>query len=163
MKEQTRQRSMVFVFLAAAALLAAMSGCGGPTTIRTSDGRKYDLQESRFETLWVEPQIVASDSLMTLIRSERIDSIEIDPLDRAGRPKKSIEFRIAEMSCQVSVGLYNSDLRMIYPLMVRDLPTGFYRLTVNMEKFREPPPRYETFFLKADYCGRTEVSLVAPD
>jgi hypothetical protein len=163
MMKQTREHSTIFVFLATLALAAAMTGCGGKATVKTSDGRKYDLQESRFETLWVEPQIVASDSLMTLIRSERIDSIEIDPVDRAGRPRKSIEFRIAEPRCQVSIGLYNSDLRMVYPLMVRDLPTGFYRLTVNMEIFREPPPTYQTFFLKADYCGRTEVALVAPD
>lgn len=157
MKKPWIDIALVFVVVTTAVLVA---GCGGKATIKSPDGRKYDLQEQRYETLWIEPQIVYSDSIITLIRSDRIDSAIVDPVEKASRPASSIEIRIVEPSCQVTVGLYNSDFQMVYPLLVRDLRTGFYRLNVNMDIFRQPPPVYETYLLKADFCGRTEIALV---
>jgi len=49
-------------------LCVAITGCGRKA--RIADEQKVVWQDNKYETLWVEPQIVLADSLMTLIRSD---------------------------------------------------------------------------------------------
>jgi len=135
------------------------TGCGQKA--RIADEQIVVWQDSPYETLWVEPQIVLADSLMTLIRSDRIDSVLADPSPSMPQPRTAIEIRIFQPSCNVSVGLFDADLRLVRPLLVRNLTTGFYRLTVNVDRFQKPALPPGSYFLKTDYCGEVRMALVA--
>ncbi|MEW5795921.1 MAG: hypothetical protein AB1772_06125 [Candidatus Zixiibacteriota bacterium] len=111
-----------------------------------------------YEIFWVDPQIIYADTLMTLIRSERIDSSRIDPAELSTHQPAAIAIRVYQSSCNVAVGLHDSSLRLIRPLLVRNLPAGFYRLTLHHDRFREPSLPPGRYFLKEDYCGRTEMA-----
>jgi len=75
----------------------AITGCGRKA--RIADEQIVVWQDSPYETLWVEPQIVLADSLMTLIRSDRIDSVLADPAPSMPQPRTAIEIRIFQPSC----------------------------------------------------------------
>jgi hypothetical protein len=57
-------RLTTLLTLSAMITVVISSGCGRKVEIR--DERKVVMQDSRYETLWVEPQIVMSDSLFTV-------------------------------------------------------------------------------------------------
>lgn len=144
--------------LLALVLTTVLIGCGRKA--RMADEQKVIWQDSPYETLWVEPQIVLADSLMTLIRSDRIDSVLADPSPSMPQPQTAIEIRIFQPSCNVSVGLFDADLRLVRPLLVRNLTTGFYRLTVNVDRFQKPALPPGKYYLKTDYCGEVQMALV---
>lgn len=126
-------------------------------TILTSCGRIGRIGEEQsdvypYETLWVDPRIVHSDTLLTLIRADRIDSILIDPAAKPSPRSASVEIRIYESACNVSVNLLDSGEKLLYPLLVRNLPQGFYRLTVEFGRFSSPPLLPGDYVLQADYC-----------
>ena len=144
--------------LSALVLTTVLVGCGRKASLVPE--QKVVWQDSPYETLWVEPQIVLADSLMTLIRSDRIDSVLADPSPSMPQPRTAIEIRIFQPSCNVSVGLFDADLRLVRPLLVRNLTTGFYRLTVNVDRFQKPALPPGSYFLKTDYCGEVQMALV---
>ncbi len=144
--------------LSIAVLAMALTGCGRKA--RPGYEQEAVLQDSPYETLWVEPEIVLADSLVTLIRSDRIDSVLADPTARVSRRRSSIEIRIFGKSCNVAAGLYDSGFRLVHPLLLRHLSTGFYRLTLNVDRFRAPPLPPGTYYLKADFCGEIQLALV---
>jgi hypothetical protein len=111
-----------------------------------------------YETVWVDPQIVFSDTLLTLIRADRIDSILVTPSELPSRRSASVEIRVVQPACNVSVSLLDLNLEVIHPLMVRNLPQGFYRLTLDFERFSSPVLWPGSYFLRADYCDQLEVS-----
>jgi hypothetical protein len=74
--------------------------------------------------------------------------------------KASVEIRITEPYCNASIALVDASLQPVYPVLVRNLSAGFYRLTLNTEMFRRPELLPGTYFLRADYCDRLEMSLV---
>jgi len=126
-------------------------------------GRKAGDDESRihYEIAWVEPEMVLSDSICTLIRAARIDSFPSDnhPLELA----PSIIFEVAEPGCPVTVTLYDIYGAAIRPLLVRELPPGFYHLTVSptLRSTRPIPPG--PYLLKSESCGRISQSRVYLD
>ena len=117
------------------------------------------VQRGMYETLWVEPQIMFVDSLITLIRADRIDSALVKPSERGIERPSSVEIRIPQASCNVAVDLLDANLRLIRPLIIQDLKTGFYRLALNADRFREPSLPPGRYFLRAEYCGRSEMTM----
>lgn len=152
--------SMATRFFIAIVILfvVTFAGCGRKAQI--VDERKVVWQDSPYETLWVEPQIVLADSLMTLIRSDRIDSVLADPADSKSQHRASIEIRVFEPWCNVSAGLFDTNRRLVRPLLVRNLSTGFYRLTVNVDRFQKPSLPPATYYLKADFCDEIQMAVV---
>jgi len=144
--------------LATLATATIMVGCGRKTSIVPE--QKILWQDNKYETLWVEPQIVLADSLMTLIRSDRIDSIRADQTTTAHPGRPSIEIRIYETSCNVSVGLTDTDFRLVYPLLIRNLTRGYYQLTVNVDRFDRPLIVPGPYYLRAEYCGQVRMTAV---
>jgi hypothetical protein len=138
--------------------LAAASGCGGGKRLIV-DEKPTLVQEGIYETLWVEPQIVITDSLITLIRADRIDSALIKPSERGIERRSAVEIRIPLASCNVAVDLLDANLRIIRPLLLQDLRSGFYRLTLNADRFREPSLPPGRYFIRAEYCGRSEMTM----
>jgi len=141
------------------ALLAVfLGGCGQRPTI--TEEQPFRFPSGLWETVWVNPQIVLADSLVTLIRAERIDSLPTEPADLTLEKPPAIGFAFLEPVCNVAVNLLDEDLRLLRPLLVRKLPAGYYRLTLNLAGLRNPPLASGTYFLRADYCGRTEMAVV---
>lgn len=140
-------------------IVAIVIGCGKKGSIVPE--QQIVWQDNRYEILWVEPQIVLADSLMTLIRSDRIDSIRADQTitSRPGRP--SIEIRILEPACNVSVALIDSDFRLVHPMLVRNLTRGYYQLTINLDRFDRLAFGLGDYYLRADYCGHVQMTTVA--
>jgi len=157
MSKMTRYISSPMGLLTVVAATLIVSGCGRKA--RIVEEKPVLLEARLYETLWVEPEIIVSDTLITLIRSERIDSVRIDPSAVDINRPAAIELRIGEPVCNVSIGLLDSRLRLVHPLLVRRLPAGFYRFTVNVDRLREPSLSPGTYFVKADYCGRAEMTL----
>ena len=52
-----------------------------------------------FEVVWIDPLVVASDLNMTLIRSDRIDSIQPPPGEIITSAAPAISFDINEQPC----------------------------------------------------------------
>ena len=115
---------------------------------------------SRPRREWKSFLCVFKCSVRLLIRSDRIDSVLADPSPSMPQPRTAIEIRIFQPSCNVSVGLFDADLRLVRPLLVRNLTTGFYRLTVNVDRFQKPALPPGKYYLKTDYCGEVQMALV---
>lgn len=115
--------------------------------------------EGPYEIFWVDPQVVVADSLITLIRSERIDSAIVEPSSLTIHRPPAVGLRITQPTCQAMVDLLDANLRLIRPLLLRDLGYGYYRLTLNVDRFREPPLPPGRYFLRAEFCGRSEMAM----
>ena len=139
-------------------VLGFLGGCGRKAGIAPE--HKVIWQDDKYETLWIDPQIVLADSLLTLIRSDRIDSILADQTSttRPGRP--SIEIRIYEPFCNVSVGLTDANYRLVHPLLVRNLNRGYYQLTVNVDRFDPPTLPEGQYYLRSEFCDRVQMAAV---
>ncbi len=104
-----------------------------------------EIAEGIWEKAWVDPEIIMSDSLFTLIRSDRVDSFYVDdPFSLSGI--KSLEFSVTDSVCFVYVKLENDVQGTITPLIANKFPAGFYKLT---------PTKIagEILKLRADVCG----------
>ena len=145
--------------LLAMSITALMVGCGKKGSIVPE--QKVVWQDGKYETLWVEPQIILADSLITLIRSNRIDSILADQTVTARPGRPSIEIRILEPACNVSVALTDSDFRLVHPMLVRNLTRGYYQLTINLDRFDRLAFGLGDYYLRADFCGNVQMTTVA--
>ncbi|MFQ6008043.1 MAG: hypothetical protein ACE5K8_03740 [Candidatus Zixiibacteriota bacterium] len=127
--------------------------CGKPPVV---DYR--EIRDRGYEIAWVEPQIIISDSLFTLIRSERIDSFRVDQTTDIGEAESpSLMFHVDHYECFTSVNLLAATGELIKPLLVRKLRPGYYKLTVDFSHLSRELYPFDNFLLKADYCG-TSVS-----
>lgn len=137
----------------AAATLAvfALGGCGGPAMI-------YDQPEAgssgRWETAWIDPQILLTDSVFTLIRAEKVDSFYVGNTGKLPTSESpSIEFRVTSSDCFTAVNLMDSHARVKLPVLARNLSPGYYKLTLDfhlLSAAEYPPGDYA---LKLDACG----------
>ncbi len=145
------KRILVLINIALVLIVAGCSKTRPPAEERPTEA-------IYFEKAWVDPQIVYSDSLYTLIVAGRIDSFVVDTPVVAQSP--SIGFEVATAQCNVSVNLYDAYHTMIRPLLVRRLPPGFYKLTLSPATSEQLSLRPGPYILQADVCGRTEVAEV---
>ncbi|MBU0985041.1 MAG: hypothetical protein KKA42_14300, partial [candidate division Zixibacteria bacterium] len=111
------------------------------------------------ETVWVDPQIVLSDTLMTLIKADRIDTLLLAPGEITGKRGASIEIAVTEPLCNVDIRLLDAAGQQIRPLVYRPLARGFYRLTFNYRRLNFLPLMPGTYSLTADYCGQSKTSV----
>lgn len=150
-----RLKSALFGLTLLSMVVLLLAGCGRKA--RIADEKPVTWQESRYEILWVEPEIILADSLVTLIRSNRIDSVLAEAPTRTPN-RAAIEMRIYGPFCNVSVGLLDANQRLIRPILIRNMVRGYYRLTINLDRFREPALPPGEYFLKADYCGEIQMA-----
>jgi len=138
-------------------LVFLLSGCARRVSI--SEEKPVMQEAGPYEIFWVDPQIVVADSLITLIRSERIDSAIVEPSSMTIHRPAAVGLRIAQPTCNAMVDLLDSNLRLVRPLLMKKLGYGFYRLTLNVDRFREPSLPPGRYFLRAEFCGRTEMAM----
>jgi hypothetical protein len=146
-----------FLILMLLCLVSSLSGCGRRVSI--SEEKPVMQEAGPYEIFWVDPQIVVADSLITLIRSERIDSAIVEPSNMTIHRPAAVELRIMQPSCNAMVDLLDSELRLVRPLLMKKLGYGFYRLTLNVDRFREPSLSPGRYFLRAEFCDRTEMAM----
>lgn len=101
-----------------------LSNCGRP-------GRVEQPPEQRFDRVWVNPQVIAGDSLFTLISAPSVDSIVHDPTMVSPVDGRGLDFEVREPNCLVEVTLLNHLDETVRGLHVQLLPKGYYRVTVT--------------------------------
>jgi len=141
--------------------LLFLASCGRKADIAPEQGSPFP--SGLYETVWVNPQMIHSDSLVTLIRAERIDSLPTEPTDYPAEKPPVLGLAFTEPFCTVTVNLVDENLRLVYPLLLQKLPAGFYKLTFNPLSIKKPSLPPGVYFLKAEYCGRVETALFMVD
>jgi hypothetical protein len=154
MTRLTQCRYLTFMLIG---LIFSLSGCGRRVSI--SEEKPVMQEAGPYEVFWVDPQIVVADSLITLVRSERIDSAMVEPSSMTINRPAAVELRIDQPTCNAVVDLLDSELRLVRPLLLKNLGYGFYRLALNVDRFREPSLPPGRYFLRAEFCGRTEMAM----
>jgi len=127
-------------------------GCGGPKTV-IYDQPSLAVTE-HYERVWVDPQILFSDSLVTVIRAARLDSIRLSSVPPEQDKKAQIDFHVVSEHCNVVVNLADREGVTLTPLFIRSLGPGYYQLTVNSPLSLDEIRPLSQYLLKADYCGR---------
>ena len=150
----TRFHCLLFPLLS---LLFLLSSCARRAPV--SEERPLMQGDSPYEIFWVDPQIVVADTLITLFRSERIDSAIVEPSGMTIDRPAAVELRVMQASCNAMVDLLDANLRLVRPLLLKNLTYGYYRLTLNVDRFREPALPSGRYFLRASFCGRTEMAM----
>ena len=111
-----------------------------------------------YEIAWIDPRIVVTDSLITLFRAARIDSVFVEkPGDLRGNAV-TVRFDIYEDTCLAVASLVDSDSRLIEPLLVQGLGRGFYKLTLNPARLKPRPSPGKPLFVRVEYCGQSITS-----
>ena len=110
-------------------LIVLAAGCHWP------GGRSADESSGPgYEIAWVEPQMILSDSVCTLIRADRIDSF---PSEMAKpRVTPSLIFEVVQPACPVTVTLHDIYGAEVASVLAQRLAPGFYQLTIS-PAFRE--------------------------
>jgi hypothetical protein len=148
-----------FHFHLPAALLVILLISSCARRVPVSEERPLMQGDSPYEVFWVDPQIVVADTLITLFRSERIDSAIVEPSGMTLDRPAAVELRVMQASCSAMVDLLDANLRLVRPLLLKNLSYGYYRLTLNVDRFREPSLPPGRYFLRAEFCGRTEMAM----
>ncbi len=142
--------------LTAALFMMALwpAGCGVFRPVDRS-GRERSAP-SPYELAWVDPQIVITDSLFTLIRADRIDSFYVGL--GAGRGEvapPSLMFQITRGECITTANIMNDQGQVVTPLVVQRLPNGYYKLTLEWRRFTAYGPFESPRYLQATFCDST--------
>lgn len=120
-----------------------------------------------YETVWVNPQLVYSDSLITLIKAERLDSILVDnPMTAESDDISTVSFHVNLGTCLTTLELRYSSMKKM-EIFKNDLSRGYYKVTVNtdrleLEQSKQLPalPLAAPVYLEASYCGNFLVNKI---
>lgn len=118
----------------------------------------YDQPEkprtSNFETVWVNPEMIYSDSLYSLLRAERIDSIFVEKtVDKDA--VNSLAFHIPFASCYSNINLIDSRGDLVYPLFADNLIMGYYKLTYDFLRMDSSLAKSSGLYIKVSYCAKS--------
>lgn len=155
--------------IALAVLLAtvALAGChkktmSGNTVVvgREMVAGQPPLESPEFEVVWIDPRVIASDQMMTLICADRLDSIQHPSGEVITAPAPAVAFDIVDQSCLTTIRMLDSRGTVLKPLLTRTLPPGHYKLTVH-----KPPPAANpnipyNYVLEAIFCGQTKTEHI---
>ncbi|HWR82569.1 MAG TPA: hypothetical protein VN285_04645 [Candidatus Deferrimicrobium sp.] len=136
-------------------LVILVSGCGTPLWKRETVPQTAAGQPGHYEIAWVNPTIVVSDSLFTLISAERLDSVVVDNRESTGNAAPAVTFFVAAAQCPVSANLITHSGQTVLPLVEQNLPYGHYKLTLDSRILKPYLSAYPQLYLAADYCGST--------
>jgi len=137
----------IFVFI----LCLMIIGCAKRQTVA------FDLPsvptDGYYEVAWVEPEIIVSDSLFTLIRAEKIDSIFIEGTPPNNESTdKSISFKINRQFCKLQFRLINSTGQILKELWYRDLTFGYYKVNITPSRINRELFNNDDLLFQVDFC-----------
>jgi hypothetical protein len=140
-------RRLLLLAMGAGAVVICGIGCGPKTVIQPHQRPEepIKLSEGVWQLAWVDPSVVYSDSIFTLIRASRLDSFLVSPgkltkelpyaaesASKTTGPSGVIKFE-APGGCPVTVSM-RGDLIAINPLKAVSLAPGIYKLTCDLSK-----------------------------
>ena len=156
--ERCRQQTFSLVLFVLGVLLSGLALSIAPLScakrqVAPRPGAEFAVGED-YDIAWVDPRVVISDSLFTVIYAERVDSFAVDGSghETAGSAP-SLVFRITEVECFVWINLASATGEVIKPLLVRNLPPGFYKLTLDVGHMSRRYGLEKRYVLTADVCG----------
>lgn len=130
------------------------------------------LSDGVWQQAWVDPAVVYSDSLFTLIRAARIDSFLVPPgklqpelpdIAIPGQPRAqaagALKFRIPAGGCQVSVTLVGDQI-IVQPVQGKPLAPGYYKLTCDLSGINPAEMPQGAYRLAVDFCGQTRSGTI---
>lgn len=109
-----------------------------------------------WETAWVDPEIIVSTDLLTVIRAARIDSVLIDQENLLPSTSPEIRFPLYA-DCRVAANIVDAHGRVVMPLLLQLLGPGYYKLTVNRIVLVEQGLPPGTYRITASVCGDRQV------
>lgn len=136
-------------------------GCGGPPQT------VYDqpsIPDGYWETAWVDPEIVITNTEFTLIKAQRVDSIWIQYKNEPIGSAPSIHFVVPE-PCFVTVRGgkdYGTNMSPLMRMLIaRNLPAGAYKMTFNTAR-DETSLKWRSWELEGTVCGKVSRWIVTP-
>jgi len=142
-------RLRVILFLG---MILTVSGCGKRQVVYNQPALPTG---GHWDIAWIDPEIVMSDTLFTLMRSNRIDSVYIEHPDPFAGVVPSLRFEVTDPDCPVAISLFDSRMHLVKPLVLEQLPAGLYKLTFQSERWIDYPKGETDFVLSADVCSRS--------
>jgi hypothetical protein len=154
--------------LAAVLVVLVVAGCSPKVQIAPHQRpeQKIDVKEGVWQQAWVDPSVVYSDSIFTLIRANRIDSFLVAPgklqleipdiTVQSSRPVSgtgAIKFQIQGPSCGVSVALAGGSVDLA-PIKSQNLPTGYYKLTCDLSGGSARQLPAGNYRVRVTFCGQ---------
>lgn len=128
-----------------------------PGCFRQDPSQQLPDESGHFELAWVEPKILLSDSLFTLIRAERLDSFFVAEAGYGtDRVATSLVFEIVDLGCFVRIGLFEPGGTMVYSFVAQKLPKGVYKFKFDRLRYAAPLLDAPYYYLTADYCGQIQ-------
>ncbi len=118
--------SAITVLFASLVLISCGKGPG-----RYGHERPKSKEPLVWQTAWVDPRIVVSDTVLTLFQAGRVDSLQVEQSKAGKASNGAVEFQIDGVSCNVEINLLDSRSRLVRHLMTRTLLAGYYKLTLN--------------------------------
>lgn len=139
---------------AALLLVSLLSGCGRRTQLVGTEqpGGEHAMA---WQTAWVDPKIIVSDTAITLIQASRIDSVRVEIADLNSNSSTAVEFQITSPACPVEVSLLDSRNQLMRKLLSTTLQAGYYKVSLNpgvAKRLEIIPGRYG---LRVVACGTT--------
>lgn len=140
------------LLLAGVLLLALVAGCHG----RRGGGTEETMAEPViWETTWVDPQLVLTEKMFTMIRSVRLDSFVVKHPTPVGVGSQSVVWRVTANGCRASVDLVDRRGAIVRPLLVRQLDPGYYKLTLDFSRIDYAELPQGEYRLRVEYCSET--------
>ena len=115
-----------------------------------------------YEMAWVEPNIIFTDTLVTLIRAERLDSFYVNNPAPMNSPIVTLSFQVTYQPCYTRVRLIDPNGEEALRLFEGTLGSGFYKFSCNRSKINQPGIQVRNLFLKADICGTVLIEPLHP-
>lgn len=138
-------------------LLLVVVGCHG----RRGGGMEETAPSTAiWETTWVDPQLVMTERMFTLIRSARLDSFVVKRPTPVGVGSQSLVWQVSERNCTATVNLLDSRGTVVRPLLVRQLEPGHYKLTMDFSRIDYEELPSGEYSLRVDNCGETRSAKV---
>ena len=145
--------------IAVGLVLISLISCGKRQTTTVFD-QPENPGAVNYEKVWVNPSIVASDTLFTLVKAERLDSILVENIDGTISERGdviSFSFHIDLASCKTNIYLTDSYNQEVMRLYQADLPTGYYRFNCDRSRINIEGLQYSDLFVKITYCARSVI------
>ncbi|MBD3331367.1 hypothetical protein GF356_00835 [candidate division GN15 bacterium] len=142
-----------------ALLMAIFAGCGRDKVQVLPEAEEPQV---RYELAWIDPQIVMGDTLFTLIRAARVDSFVVEGPDTGSAGAAQLVFQVEQPSCFVAVNLVDASGDVYLPVLARNLPSGFYKLSLDGTMLTPVPGIGAPVLMRALVCGREESVLLNP-
>jgi len=117
-----------------------------------------------YDIVWVDPHIVYSDTLVTVIAAQKIDSVFIDNADEQfAELSPSIHFSTAGTGCLAVVDLMSRSGVVLQRLFAKDLPLGYYQLTINLDQLKKSELPSGQYLIKSRTCSGSKQSGLTLD